>query len=73
MHDEGVRGSGGKTPFVLNHYIIMRLLVSYTPQGISPGGHLGGHQSMPGKCERERNVCLMKATKINSSVFMFLD
>jgi hypothetical protein len=49
MHDEGVCGSGGKVPFILNHCIIMRLLVSCTPQGIAAGGHLGGHQSRPGK------------------------
>jgi len=65
MHDEGACGSGGKTPFILNHCIIMRLLDSCTPKGIAPGGHLGGHKSRPGIFERERNVCPLPATNIS--------
>ena len=65
MHDEGACGSGGKAPFILNHCAIMRLLVSCTPQGIVPGGHLGGHQSWLGIFERERNVCPVPETNIN--------
>jgi hypothetical protein len=65
MHDEDVCRSGGKAPFILNHCITMSLLVSRTSQGIDPGGHLGRHQNRPGKSERERNICLLPATKIN--------
>jgi hypothetical protein len=73
MHDEGVCGSGGKAPFILNHCIIMRLLVSCTTQGTAPAGHLGGPQSRSGKFDREINFCPLPATKVNSSVFMFFD
>jgi hypothetical protein len=62
--NEGVLGSGGIAPRILDFGSRWRWLVSFTPQPLYPQGkspwyplrrRLGGPQSRPGQCGEEKN------------------